>query len=268
MLSSPRLWGVVAIPFAFWLSVMNIRKIVSHALAAGVIAVGAWLPCVSQASVVIAGTRVVYNATDSEVTLKLSNVGKSPALTQVWLDKGDPKADPSKLDLPFVLTPPLARIDPDKSQTIRIAYTGEALPKDRETLFWFNVLEVPPKPAATQAGQNYVQLAFRSRLKFFFRPAGLPGSADDAPGKLTWHLGTLNGKPALEVSNPTPYHVTIIEAHVGEGEHAPKFDEGDMVGPGAQISLPLSAAPAAGGKVSFSTLNDYGGPIKHEATLQ
>jgi chaperone protein EcpD len=247
---------------------MNIRKILSHALAVSVIAVGACLPCAAQASVVIAGTRVVYNATDSEVTLKLSNVGKSPALTQVWLDKGDPKADPSKLDLPFILTPPLARIDPDKSQTIRIAYTGEELPKDRETLFWFNVLEVPPKPTATDVGQNYVQLAFRSRLKFFFRPAGLLGSADAAPGKLNWHLGDQDGKPVLQVSNPTPYHVTIIEAHVGEGEHAPKFDAGDMVAPGAQANLPLSGTPAAGGKVSFTTLNDYGGPMKHEAALQ
>lgn len=247
---------------------MNIRKFVSHAVAASVLAVGALLPFVSQASVVIAGTRVVYNAADSEVTLKLSNVGKSPALTQVWLDQGDPKADPSKLDLPFILTPPLARIDPDKSQTIRIAYTGEPMPKDRETLLWFNLLEVPPKPTAAQAGPNYVQLAFRSRLKFFFRPAGLPGSADEAPGKLTWRLGSQNGKPALIVSNPTPYHVTVIEARVGEGEHAPKFDAGDMVAPGGQMSLPLSGAPAGGGKVSFTTLNDYGGPMKHEAALQ
>lgn len=248
---------------------MNIRKLVSSAIAISVLALNAILPPAAQASIVIAGTRVVYKATDSEVTLKLSNVGKSPALTQVWLDKGDPKADPSKLDLPFVMTPPFARIDPGKSQTIRIAYTGEALPADRETLFWFNLLEVPPKPTEAQAGPNYVQLAFRSRLKFFFRPVGLEGSADDAPGKLTWSLGTTqSGKPALLVSNPTPYHVTIIEAQVGEGPHAAKFDEGDMAPPRGQVVLPLSATPAAAGKVSFTTLNDYGGPIKHEAALK
>ncbi|WP_336599568.1 molecular chaperone [Paraburkholderia bengalensis] len=231
------------------------------------LALGLMLSFAADASVVIAGTRVVYNAADSEVTLKLSNVGKSPALTQIWLDKGDLKADPSKLDLPFMLTPPLARIDPGKSQTIRIAYTGEAMPQDRETLLWFNVLEVPPKPTADQAGTNHVQLAFRSRLKFFFRPAGLAGKSDDAPERLTWRVAEQNGRPALLVSNPTPYHVTIIEAQVGEGEHAPRFDDGGMVAPGGQLALPLSAAPAAGGKVSFTTLNDYGGPVKHEAAL-
>ncbi len=247
---------------------MNIRKLIGPAVAATVLALGAMSPVAALASVVIAGTRIVYNATDSEVTLKVSNAGKSPALTEVWLDKGDPKVDPSKLDLPFVLTPPLARIDPDKSQTIRIAYTGEALPRDRETLFWFNLLEVPPKPAAAQAGANYVQLAFRSRLKFFFRPAGLPGSADAAPEKLTWRIGRDNDKPALLVSNPTPYYVTITEAHVGEGPGVPKFDEGCMVAPGGQFALQVSAAPGAGSKVSFTTLNDYGGPIRHEAMLQ
>jgi chaperone protein EcpD len=246
---------------------MSFRKVVFSAVTAGVLALVAILPFAANASVVVAGTRVVYNATDSEVTLKLSNAGKSPALTQVWLDKGDPKVDPAQIDLPFVLTPPFARIDPGKAQTVRIAYTGEALPKDRETLLWFNMLEVPPKPTEAQAGANYVQLAFRSRLKFFFRPQGLPGSADDAPGKLTWRLSSQGGKSALVVSNPTPYHVTIIDAHVGEGEHAARFDEGGMVPPGGELTLPLSGKATANGQVSFTTLNDYGGPTKHEAAI-
>ncbi|SAL01182.1 pili assembly chaperone [Caballeronia calidae] len=247
---------------------MNSRKIILNVLAVGFLAIGLMLSFTSRASVVIAGTRVIYKATDSEVTVKLSNVGKSPALTQVWFDKGDPKVDPSKLDLPFILTPAIARIDPTKSQTIRISYTGEPMPQDRESLLWFNLLEVPPKPTEAEAGPNYVQLAFRSRLKFFFRPAGLQGKSDDAPDKLTWHLTTEKGKASLQVSNPTPYHVTIISAQIGEGASAPKFDEGDMVPPGGQISLPLSAAASVNGKVLFTTLNDYGGPAKHEASLQ
>ncbi|WP_277185087.1 molecular chaperone [Caballeronia sp. BR00000012568055] len=247
---------------------MSTRKVFISLLMAVVAIAGALLSSSSRAAVVIAGTRVVYNAADSEVTLKLTNAGKHPALTQVWLDKGNAAEDPTKLDLPFLLTPALARIDPDKSQTVRIAYTGEALPQDRETLFWFNMLEVPPKPLQAETGANYVQLAFRSRIKFFFRPSGLPGNADDAPGKLTWRLVTDNGKPALQVSNPTPYHVTIIEAKVGAGDKAPKFDEGGMVEPGGQLALPLSGTPSADGTISFATLNDYGGAMKHEAKLQ
>ncbi|GHD69946.1 fimbria/pilus periplasmic chaperone [Jeongeupia chitinilytica] len=260
--------GVIVVLERYRLNAMNIRNVVVRTLASITLMAGAIFPLAAHASVVIAGTRMIYNAKESEVTIKLSNDGQKPALTQVWLDSGDPQADPSKLDLPFVLTPPMARIDPTKSQTIRVAYTGEALPQGKESLFWFNVLEVPPKPEAGEAGANYMQLAFRSRIKFFFRPAGLSGSVDEAPGKLGWHLETEKGRSVLQVSNPTPYHVTIIEAVAGEGGNAPKFDEGIMVGPGEKASLPLSGTVAAGAKVHFTTLNDYGGPIKHEAALQ
>jgi P pilus assembly chaperone PapD len=31
------------------------------------------------------------------------------------------------MDVPFTVTPPISRIDPPRSQTLRIVYTGEAL---------------------------------------------------------------------------------------------------------------------------------------------
>jgi chaperone protein EcpD len=230
-----------------------------------------------RASVVVAGTRVIYPAGEQEVTLKLSNAGKSPALVQVWLDEGDPKTDPSLLNLPFMLTPALVRIDPGRAQTIRIVYTGEPMPPDRESLLWFNLLDVPPSPAEAVTGPNYVQLAFRTRLKFFFRPAALAkeaGRADEAPDKLVWHIVKEGDKAALRVSNPSGYYVTIISARVGEGEGegegqpAARFESGDMVAPGGAVLLPLSAMPARAGKVSFITLDDYGAPVKHEASLK
>ncbi len=45
---------------------------------------------------------------------------------------------------PFTATPPVSRIDAKRGQTIKLMYTASsALPKDRESVFWFNVLEVP-----------------------------------------------------------------------------------------------------------------------------
>ncbi|WP_043219895.1 fimbrial biogenesis chaperone, partial [Burkholderia gladioli] len=88
---------------------------------------------IADASVVIGGTRVIYGAGEPEVTIKLSNEGQSPALVQSWVDAGDTKSEPSTTKVPFVVTPPISRIDPSKSQTLRIVYTGEPLPKDRES---------------------------------------------------------------------------------------------------------------------------------------
>ena len=101
------------------------------------------------AGVVVNGTRVVYPADKREVTVSIRNAGETPSLVQAWLDAGDPHSKPGEAKVPFVLTPPLFRLDPTKVQSLRLVYTHDALPVDRESLFWLNVLDVPPRAAAT-----------------------------------------------------------------------------------------------------------------------
>jgi len=222
----------------------------------------------AHASVVIGGTRVVYNANEKEATIKLSNQGNAPALTQAWLDNGDPKAAPSTVEVPFLVTPPVMRIDPKKAQTLRILHTGEPLPQDKESVFWLNVLEIPPKAEASGANTNHLQLAFRSRIKMFYRPANLKGSALDAPGQVAWRLVASGNQFSLEARNPASYHVsfTALEVKGSDGKVA-SFDDGGMVNPGETQVFPLkgdvtqSAAP----KVHYTALNDHGGAVTGEA---
>ncbi len=249
---------------------MNSRNAFKNLIAIGSAVV--WIAGASHAhaSVVIAGTRVVYHAEEPEATLKLSNEGKSPALVQSWIDTGDTKAAPSASNVPFTVSPPIARIDPARGQTLRIIYTGEPLPKDRESVFWLNVLEVPPKPAANEADVNRLQLAFRSRIKLFFRPRGLEGRSDDAPAKLNWRLKQSGNQPAAEATNPTPYYVSLILIEVRAGGKVAIFDDGGMVGPHETVTFPLKgdATGAERASVHYSALNDFGGAASGDATLQ
>lgn len=143
--------------------------------------------------------------------MRLENKGNNPLLVQSWLDTGDDNAEPGSITVPFTATPPVSRIDAKRGQTIKLMYTASsALPKDRESVFWFNVLEVPPKPdAAKAANQSLLQLAFRTRIKLFYRPEGLSGIPSDAPLALKWSWATSEGKAALRVDNPTPYYVSF-----------------------------------------------------------
>src|SRR5512146_2342735 len=84
------------------------------------------------AGVVVDGTRVVYPAAKREVTINIDNPGSVPSLVQAWLDAGDPHAKPGDSKVPFVLTPPLFRLDPTKVQSLRLVYTHDPLPADRE----------------------------------------------------------------------------------------------------------------------------------------
>ena len=221
------------------------------------------------AGVVVDGTRVVYPAAKREVTINIRNPSETPSLVQAWLDAGDPHAKPGESKVPFVLTPPLFRLDPTKVQSLRVVYTHDPLPENRESLFWLNVLDIPPRAAANSDAPNQLDLAFKHRMKVFFRPGGLAGSAADAPARLTWKLLSKDGKlVGIEASNPTAYHVSLVQVSVTAGGN-PVNVKADMVDPFASRSFDLPdpvAAPNGTVALEYSFVNDYGGNVKATAS--
>ncbi|MDR3427334.1 MULTISPECIES: fimbrial biogenesis chaperone [Silvimonas] len=243
----------------------------SMLLGSAALVLGLFAACEANASVVIGGTRVVYNAADHEETLKITNKGKLPALTQTWVDSGDAQVSPTNTAVPFTITPPVSRIDPDKMQTLRIFYTGEPLPQDKESVFWLNVLEIPPAPDSAKADQkteqNYLQMAVHSRIKLFYRPKDLKGAADEAPAKVKWQLVKDGAGQALEAYNPTPYHVSLAGVEARSGKAHASFEEGGMIAPGAtqRFALKGTITPTADASVHYRAINDFGGVAEGDA---
>ncbi|ABF11822.1 pili assembly chaperone (plasmid) [Cupriavidus metallidurans CH34] len=223
----------------------------------------------AHASVVLGGTRVILDEKDKEATIRASNEGNTPALIQTWVDKGDPKASPTSIEVPFTVMPPVARIDPSKGQTLRVLYTGEPLPTDKESVFWLNVLEIPPKATGDLAEANRLQLAFRTRVKLFYRPTGLVGTAAEAPSRVTWRIKPAGKTLALEATNPTGYHVSYAGMDVSAGGKTVRNQEGGMIGPGETKTFPLDgeAGLGANGSVHYRAINDWGGPIEGDAPV-
>jgi chaperone protein EcpD len=221
------------------------------------------------AGVVVNGTRVVYPAARREVTISLQNAGATPSLVQAWLDAGDIHSKPGDSKVPFVLTPPLFRLDPTKVQSLRLVYTHDPLPQDRESLFWLNVLDIPPRAAADPDLPNQLDLAFKHRMKVFFRPTGLAGSAADAPARLTWKLLSKDGRlTGIQVSNPTAYHVSLTQLIATVGGH-PLTIKADMVEPFASRNFDLPdppTAPSGAASVEYWFVNDYGGNVNGTAS--
>lgn len=232
-------------------------------LAAGLLMLCAALSIApAHASVIVSGTRVIFSAQDGEVTVRLSNDNATPALIEAWVDDGDEKSTPDKVNTPFVITPPLFRMEPHKDQSLRIIATGNQLPPDRESLFWLNVLEIPPKPTSPEmTGKNVLQFAFRSRLKMFYRPANLQGDPIKAPAQLTWKMVHEGADYAIEAKNPTPYHITIVKLSVEANGKSYSHDDTAMVEPKgtARLSIAgLSQVLGPNAKVSYDIVNDYG----------
>ena len=225
----------------------------------------------AHASVVITGTRVIFNAVQGETTVRLNNDNSRPALVEAWIDDGDVNSTPDSAHTPFLITPPLFRMDPNKDQSLRILFVPGAkpLPGDRESVFWLNVLEIPPKPSDPEyAGKNYLQFAIRSRIKLFYRPAKLPGDSLTAPDRLIFKA-TAGQDAALEIHNPTPYYITISSLSLGTNPKPVEGTDG-MVAPFGDLRLPLKGiaqAPAAGTPIIFTTINDYGAGDTHKAVV-
>lgn len=217
------------------------------------------------ASVIVNGTRVVYDGAQREVSVRLTNTGSLPVLAQSWIDTGDKNAAPESIQSPFILTPPINRINPEKSQNLRISYSGSrVLPEDRESVFWLNVLEI--KPDSRESGKNQIQMAFRTRIKLFYRPAALASreKVAAAANGLKW---TVSGD-RLTAINDSPYFVSLVEVSL-KGHDKRSAIEGEMVPPAGRytFTLPKHVRAAAGSVLTYQYVNDWGAIKTAQYTL-
>ena len=218
------------------------------------------------ASVVLRGTRVVYPADARDVTLAVENEGQAPVLVQSWIDGGDPRSMPDGNNVPFVLTPPLFRLDSHRLQSLRIIYTRAPLPADRESVFWLNVLSIPPRDAtAPAAGTNRLDLLIRTRIKIFFRPKSLKGEARMVPASIRWAIVPGSGGGAvLRAENPTDFHVSFSRIEPVIARRAYPVQGGGMIAPGATQDFPLRDLPSPGAaleRVDYSFVDDFGAVV-------
>lgn len=230
-----------------------------HSLVIGVMFLGI-LSGGAHAGIVLEGTRLVYPAEAREVTLKLSNTGSVALLAQSWIDEGDANKSPEEIKVPFLLAPAVSRVEAGGSAILRVSYSKEPLAKDRESLFWLNVLETPPR---RKQDENVLQFAFRTRIKIFFRPDNLIGNAGMAGEKLKWELSRAGASqvPVIKVFNPTPYYVSFGRMEVAVSGRRIDLKPG-MVAPFGYESFPWPAgAPSQPTKASieYEVIDDFGG---------
>ena len=223
------------------------------------------IPVAAQASVVVTGTRVIYPGDAREVTVKLNNDGNSPALIQSWIDNGEPKATPDVASSPFILTPPIARIDSQKGQTLRIRFASDkTLPQDKESIFWLNILELPP---TVDDGKNKLKIAFRTRLKIFYRPEGLKDDVANMAGQLEWRMVRNGNQMDLDCYNPGSYFVSLNSVHIENKSISLNMNNG-LIAPKQHQHFKINTSASPGAKIKYATINDYGAVTAWESSLK
>ncbi|MGY3902288.1 fimbrial biogenesis chaperone [Aeromonas lusitana] len=208
----------------------------------------------AEAALNLMQTRVIYQG--GEATLLVRNDGTEPSLLQAWVDGGDEQQGPAEASSPFLVVPPMMRLGAARGQTLRILGSElERLPRDRESLFWLNVLGLPPKASTSQAS---VQLAYRTRIKLFYRPPGLQGSAAEAVTRLRWQT---QGQ-GLSVSNRSPFHISLSEVLLEIGAGKARWQQGGLIPPYGMLKIPLQVVETTANKGRVRWIDDNG--IYHE----
>lgn len=146
-----------------------------------------------------------------------------------------------------------------QKQIIRIMNMDTALPKDRESLFWLNVQEVPPKPKVKDGEGSVLAIAMNTRVKLIYRPASVKDGRKNAEkllkleqrGSETW------------LKNPTPYYMAVVNVK-HDGKDIALSDkvmkEVAQLKPFSDVNLGKKVS----GIISVDAVNDWGGVQSYE----
>lgn len=201
----------------------------------------------ANAAIALDRTRVVYDGQNKSVSLNISNENKElPYLAQAWIEN----AQHQKITTPLVVTPPVQRLEPGGKSAVRISAAPEAmaLAQDRETLFYFNLREIPPRSEKT----NVMQIALQTQIKLFYRPQAIAAKKGEIWQEQVKLQPTAQG---YRIDNPSPYFLTVI----GLAEKSKTQADDNF--------QPLMIAPKSSGELKSSHFNqpvltyidDYGG---------
>ncbi|HDT2998748.1 fimbria/pilus periplasmic chaperone [Proteus faecis] len=208
----------------------------------------------AQAALSLDRTRVIFEGDKKSVSLNVANTSeKLPYLAQAWIenDKG------VKIQSPFVVVPPVQRVEPGKPTQVKIEAINvlQTLPQDRESIFYFNLREIPPKSEKA----NVLQLALQTKIKLFYRPEKLIMSGTDIINNPWQEKVVLQENSSnYTIENPTPYYVTIVNIAKDEKSKTdPNFNP-VMLAPFGKDTISVNPS-VLGSKPVITYINDYGG---------
>ncbi len=102
-----------------------------------------------------------------EASINITNPDNGPYLIQSWIDVQDEQSGKA----PFIITPPLYRLDGGQKNLERIVMAG-SLPQGQESLFWLSIKAIP----SASKQMNSLQIAVKTRIKLIYRPETLRAS--------------------------------------------------------------------------------------------
>lgn len=220
-----------------------------------------WLPISIQAAegLKLPQTRVIFTEGEKSTTAGIQNLSDKLYLVKAEVLSSIEQDKKNKNSVPFLVIPPLFRLEPQSQYTVRILSQGAInLPDDRESVFYLSFLAIPSTTPSGKPDESavtaQVSVGIQTLIKLFYRPAKLTMTAREAQNELVFHTY----KDNVVMENPTPYYLTLNTLTL-KGENIKLEKSGAMIAPFSKKTYHVS------GKVEgarYTVINDYGAVSK------
>ncbi|WP_100159380.1 fimbrial biogenesis chaperone [Proteus columbae] len=163
-------------------------------------------PIYGYTSIEINKDKFIFIESKEQEIIEIKNSTNSDYFIQSWISNYD---DNNNAELPFMITPPLFKIEKDENYSLKIIKTDEVKQKDRETLYRVNIKRIPLLSDSDE-DKNLLHISMNSIYNLIYRPISIEKDAMDAYEKIQF---LKNEKNEFVVNNPTPYFITLIKVN-------------------------------------------------------
>lgn len=213
-----------------------------------------FIPFITFSSVIMTGTRIIYNESSKEKAIQFSNTGKTPYVVDISInDNKDTDINKEKNDI-FIAIPQIFKIEPHAGQIIKLIKLADNLPNDKESVLYFNFSQIPAT-TEEQSSQNQLALLFNSQVKIFYRPKSIENKENTLND-----LFVSKEKNRLKISNDSPFHIVIKEANLIYEKNKFIVAKSVMLSPKSVYfwDIPSKENKNSAKEIEFEIINDYG----------
>lgn len=165
------------------------------------------LPIYGYTSIEINKDKFIFIESKNQEIIEIKNSINSDYFIQSWISHYDENNDS---ELPFMITPPLFKIEKDEDYSLKIFKIDEIEKKDRETLYKINIKRIPVL-SDSDDNKNLLHISMNSVYNLIYRPISIEKNAVDAYKKIEF---LKNQNNEFIINNPTPYFITLLNVHL------------------------------------------------------
>lgn len=159
-------------------------------------------PTYSQSSIEINKDKFIFIESINQEIIEINNKTNNDYFIQSWITHYDKE---NSNEIPFMITPPLFKIEKDETFSLKIFKTDKIKEEDRETLYRVNIKRIPILLNA-DSSKNMLHISINSVYNLIYRPISIEKDAKDAYKKIEF---LKNKKNEFIINNPTPYFITL-----------------------------------------------------------